>query len=208
MNIGILGAGNVGATLGTGWARKGHAVWFGSRDPQSAELAAVVAKAGANARAASLAEAAKAEVVVVTLPWPATREVLQGLDLRGRIVLDATNPLLPGLAGLELGHDTSGAEKVAEWAPGAKVVKIFNTTGYNNMADPVYHGQATFMPYCGDDAGAKQAAAQLAADLGFDAVDAGPLSHARLLEPWAMTWIWLAVKGGLGRDFAFQRVKR
>ena len=64
------------------------------------------------------------------------------------------------------------------------------------------------MFYCGDDADAKHTAAGLAHDIGFDPIDAGPLSNARLLEPCAMLWVWLAVKGGMGRDFAFKVVKR
>ncbi len=87
--------------------------------------------------------------------------------------------------------------------------KIFSTTGYANMANPSYGGQPITICYCGDDADAKRiAAAGLARDIGFDPIDAGPLANARLLEPYAMPWIWLAVKGGVGRDFAFKLVKR
>jgi hypothetical protein len=64
------------------------------------------------------------------------------------------------------------------------------------------------MFYCGDDAEAKHVAAGLARDIGFHPVDAGPLSNSRLLEPYATLWIWLAIKGGLGREFAFRLVKR
>ena len=209
MNIGILGAGNVGGTLGSAWAQQGHTVFFGVRDPKAAELDVILQQAGPTASVVSMAEAVeKAEVVAVCLPWPVTQSVLQSLNLKDKTVLDCTNPVLPDFSGLELGQTTSGGEKVAEWAAGARVVKIFNTTGSNNMGEPVYHGHATFMPYCGDDAGAKQVAAELATALGFEAIDAGPLAHARLLEPLAMMWIWLAIKGGLGREFAFQLVRR
>jgi hypothetical protein len=76
------------------------------------------------------------------------------------------------------------------------------------MENPVYSGAAIPMFYCGDDAGAKKTAAQLASDVGFDPIDAGPLENARLLEPHAMLWVWLALKGGMGPKFAFQLVKR
>ena len=76
------------------------------------------------------------------------------------------------------------------------------------MANPIYHGQSTPMFYCGEDAGAKQTAVALASQLGFNPIDAGPLTNARLLEPYALLWIWLAVFGGVGRDFSFQIVKR
>jgi predicted dinucleotide-binding enzyme len=67
----------------------------------------------------------------------ATQEILAGLgDLTGKVIIDAVNPLLPGLAGLAVGTDASGAEQIAQWAPGAKVVKAFNTIGNNIMANP------------------------------------------------------------------------
>ena len=82
------------------------------------------------------------------------------------------------------------------------MVKIFNTTGYPNMANPDYHGERANMFYCGDDANAKRIAAGLASDLGFDPVDAGPLKNAHLLESLAVLWITLALKQGYGVNFA------
>jgi hypothetical protein len=76
------------------------------------------------------------------------------------------------------------------------------------MADPSYGGEATTMLYCGDDAAAKETAAKLAADLGFDPIDAGPLVRARLLEPFALLWITLAYPQGHGRDIAWKLMKR
>ena len=75
-------------------------------------------------------------------------------------------------------------------------------------ADPVFQGAKIPMFYCGDDSDAKRIAAQLATELGFDPIDAGPLTNARILEPHAFLWIWLALKGGLGRNFAFEIVRR
>ncbi len=207
MNIGILGAGNVGGTLGERWAKLGNHVFFGSRDPE--KLTGLVSRAGPYARAVSVAEAVQsAEVVVLALPWGATKSVVESVNVSGKIVFDCTNPLLPDLSGLELGTTTSAGEQVAEWARGAKVVKIFNTTGSNNMANPVYGGEGASMFYCGDDAGAKEVARQLASELGFDPVDSGPLTNARFLEPMAALWIWLAYPGKHGREIALQLIKR
>lgn len=207
MNIGILGSGNVGGTLGSRWAKLGHRVFFGSREP--AKLPGLVERAGATAAAVSIEEAVQsAEVVVVALPWGVTKAVLESLDLAGKVVLDCTNPLKPDLSGLEVGTTTSAGEMVAGWARGAGVVKIFNTTGYNNMANPVYGVEPAAMFYCGDDARAKQIARTLAAELGFDPVDSGPLANSRFLEPLAALWIWLAYPGGHGREIAFRLVKR
>ena len=206
MRIAILGAGNVGGTLGEAWARHGHEVYFGTRNPGSPAIHALLERCGPRARAETSADAVRSsEVVVNALPWGAARGLLEALDFGDKPVLDATNPLKPDLS---LEDGPSGGERVAKWARSSKVVKIFNTTGYNNMSDPEIAGQRVTMLYCGDDAQAKQVAAGLASDIGFDPVDAGPLSNAHLLEAVAMTWVWLAVKGGTGRDFAFQILKR
>jgi predicted dinucleotide-binding enzyme len=209
MRIGIIGHGMVGGALGAGWAKRGHEVIFGVRDPKSPKVAEQLAQISGNATAGSVTEAADAgEVVVLATPWDATEGVVKTLgDLGGKPLLDATNPLAPNLSGLTHGLDTSGGEMIAGWAEGAKVVKIFNTTGFNNMANPIYPEGTATMFYCGDDAGAKATAHGLAADLGFDPVDVGPLRQARLLEPLALLWISLAVQG-LGRDVAFRLMRR
>ena len=87
-------------------------------------------------------------------------------------------------------------------------MKAFNTTGAENMVQPRYPGGAVFMPVAGDDAEARARVVALATRLGFEAVDVGPLSAARYLEPFAMTWIHMAIKLGLGRRFAFARLQR
>lgn len=210
MNIAILGAGNVGSALGKGWAAKGHSIYFGVPEPQSEKTRALFESIGANARAGVVHEAAQnAEVVVLATPWPATRDaVLAAGKLAGKIVVDCTNPLEPDLSGLTIGHDTSAAEQVAQWAVGARVVKAFNTTGAGNMANTHYGDKEITMCIAGDDASAKSTVMKLAQDLGFEAVDAGPLKIARLLEPFAMLWIYLAVKQGLGPDIAFKLLRR
>lgn len=209
MKIGILGAGNVGGTLGEAWTRHGHEVYFGVRNPDAEAVLALLKRCGPRARAESLADTVRTtDAVVNCLPWPATKGALEKLDFGDKPLLDCTNPLKPDLSGLDVGLTSSGGELVATWSRSSKVVKIFNTTGFDNMADPHYHGHKLTMLYCGDDAGAKAAAAVLAKDIGFDPVDAGPLANARSLEPMCMLWVWLAVKGGFGRDFAFQLIKR
>jgi hypothetical protein len=209
MKIAILGGGNVGGALGEAWARHGHEVFFGVRNPDSTDAKALLHRCGPRAKAVVVDDAVgEGEVVVVALPWSATKAVLESVNLTDKIVLDCTNPLKPDLSGLEVGTTTSGGEMVAGWAKGARVVKIFNTTGYSNMENPLYGGEHITMFYCGDDAEAKQTAVELARTVGFDPIDAGPLANARLLEPHAMLWIWLAVRGGQGRDFALKLVRR
>ena len=210
MDIGIVGSGNVGGTLGTRWARAGHNVIFSSRNPDSEGMKLLVTQAGSHSRAASVQETAKAsDVIVLATPWPATEEALKNVgDLTGKVLVDVTNPLLPDLSGLEYGNTTSGAEHVAQWSPGAKVVKAFNTIGFNVMADSSFGSDKPILFYCSDDDSAKSVANTLATDLGFDPVDAGPLSRARVLEPFALLWILLANFQGLGRNIAFKLLRR
>lgn len=209
MKIAMIGVGHVGGVLGPRWARNGHEVVFGARDPGGERVQKALAAAEGEARAASAPEAvAGAEVVALATPWDATEAIVKALgDLSGKILIDCTNPLA-GRAGLVVGRDNSAAELVAQWAPGAKVVKAFNTTGSKNMASPSYPAGAVSMFICGDDAAAKKTVAGLAEELGFEVVDTGPLMTARYLEPLAALWVHLAYVEGYGPDFAFKVIRR
>ena len=210
MNIGIIGSGNVGGALGTRWAQKGHQITFGSRSPGDADMQKLLDRVGKNARAATLADAAAAnDILLFAMPWPPAKDVLSSLgNLTGKLIIDATNPLQPDLSGLTIGTTTSGGEQVGGWAPGAKVVKCFNTVGSTIMENDSFSAGKAVMFYCGDDAAAKKTVHQLAADIGFDPQDAGPLTQARLLEPFALLWISLAFQQQWGRDFAFGVLRR
>jgi 8-hydroxy-5-deazaflavin:NADPH oxidoreductase len=205
MRIAIIGAGNVGGALGRGWTRARHTVTYGVRDPDA--KAAALAQRGA--QVALPRQAVEwSDVVVLATPWPATQDVVKALgDLGGRPLLDATNPIGPGLTSA-VGPDASGGELVQGWAPTARVVKIFNSTGAENLAAPRYADEATTMFYCGDDAPACGIAAKLAADLGFDPIGVGPLRNARLLEQLAFLWITLSMAQGGKRGIAFKMLRR
>lgn len=210
MKIAIFGAGNVGGALGKGWAARGHSIFYGVPEPQSETMRGLMKSMGANGRAGTVREAAEAsEVIVLAVPYPAVRDAIAAAgDLSNKVVIDCVNPLKPDLSGLVIGHDTSAAEQVAGWARGASVVKAFNTTGAGNMTDANYGGSGITMLVAGDDAAAKSTVTTLAKDLGFEPLDAGPLANARLLEPFAMLWIFLAVKQGLGPNIAFKLLRR
>lgn len=215
MRIAVIGAGNVGGTLGRRWSEAGHEVVFGIRNPERGGGA--VKGGGALPGTASVAspdQAVKnADVIVLATPWGAVADAIKELgSLDGRIVLDTTNPLTRELK-LDVGpNGESAGERVQAMAKGAKVVKVFNSTGADNMQAPTFDGAPSVMFYAGDDAHAKSLARQLATDLGFEAIDAGGLSAARELEHLAMLWISLAFGAGgaekLGRDFAFRVVRR
>ena len=204
MRIGIIGAGNVGTTLGAGWAKAGHDVVYGVREPSAPPPAPHARATFDSVRGAVLA----AEVVVLTTPWAAVGDALAAAgDFGGKVLVDVTNPIGPGFA-LTHGHTTSGAEHVAARAKNARVVKAFNTTGVENMANPGYGDARVVMPIAGDDAAAVELVGRLATDLGFEAVALSPLSHAREIEPLAMLWIKLALQWGQGRSVAFGIARR
>lgn len=210
MNIAIIGAGRVGQTLGHQWASTGHRVTFGVRNPADPKYQSLMESAAGDIRLNGIAEAVSdAEVVLLAVPWTAVPDVLGTVgDLAGQVVIDCTNPVQPDLKALTIGHTTSAAEQIARWAPSAKVVKCFNTTGSANMTDPVIDGIPITMPLCGDDDAAKRVVATLAEEIGFEVIDVGPLETARLLEPMAMLWIYLAVHRGQGTDFAWKLLRR
>jgi predicted dinucleotide-binding enzyme len=214
MDIAIIGAGNVGGTLGARWAQGGHRVAFGVRDVRDPKSQELLKAAGPNARIASVGEAAAgAAVVLLATPWANTEEALRSAGpVSGKVLIDATNPipLGPGMLkeGLLVGHKTSGAEQVASWAGGARVVKAFNTVGWPVMARPRLGARPASMLICGDDDAAKADVRRLSDELGFETVDVGPLAVARLLEPYGMLWIHMCIGLGWGPDFAFQVIKR
>jgi len=210
MRIGIIGAGTVGGTLARAWASTGHHVALATRDPDDPRLATLAMSIGPNASAGGVARVVEhSEVVVLATPWTAVRESPGvEVDWSGKILIDCTNPLRPDFTWLEDDYEVSAAERIAAWAKGASVFKTLNHTGANNMANPVYPGGRAVMFVCGDDAEAKPTVLRLVEDLGFDAVDAGGLKIARLLEPLAMLWIHLALHQGLGREIAFALLRR
>ncbi|MDX1613730.1 MAG: NADPH-dependent F420 reductase [Candidatus Promineifilaceae bacterium] len=209
MKIAIIGTGNVGSALAQGWTAHGHEITFGSREPERDDVQALVAKVGSRARATTItAAAAAAPVVVLAVPWRAVETTVAEIDdWTDKILLDTTNPIASGLQPL-FGSDTSGAEEIARQADNARVVKAFNTTGAENMANPDYDGQALTMFICGDNGQAKSTVTNLARDLGFEAADVGDLSAARLLESMALVWIRLASRQGLGRQIGFKLLRR
>ena len=210
MRIAIVGTGSVGSALGTRWSKAGHAVTFGSRHPESEKVLELLEECAPGTKAVGPRQSiAGADVVLLAVPWPATRQTLADLgDLGGRVLIDCSNPLTADFSGIELGHSTSAAEEIARWAPSARVVKAFNSASAKVMHDPKFGDHRAAMFYCGDDPAAKDLVKQLVVTLDFDPVDAGPLASARYLEPLAMLYIHLAFKQGWGSNCAFKMLKR
>ena len=159
MKIAVLGAGNVGGTLGKAFASTGHNIFFGVPNPEDKKNKKLIDSIGSNnVSVGTVVDAVHStDVVVLTTPWNAARVALQSAgNLTDEIVIDCTNPLKEDLSGLVIGHTTSAAEQVAQWAIGAKVCKAFNQTRFQNMANPRFDSGNAVMFVCGDDSKSKK----------------------------------------------------
>jgi predicted dinucleotide-binding enzyme len=213
MRIGVLGTGEVGRTLGAGFATHGHQVMLGTRDPRQEKVTAWVQATGCGVAAGTFAEAAQfGEVVTLATLWTGTAQALAMADpenLKGKVVIDATNPLdfsqtPPGLA--VCGND-SGGETVQRLLPGARVVKAFNIVGSIHMVHPEFPGGRPDMFICGDDNGAKDKVKALLTAFGWGIIDIGGIQASRYLEAMAMVWILWYGKAGSG-NHAFKLLRK
>lgn len=211
--IGILGTGNVGQVLASGFAALGHDVKLGARDAKNEKAAAWVAKTGAHASAGTFADAAKfGDVIILATLWAGTKNALDlaGPDnLAGKVVIDAANPLdfSKGAPTLAIGHTDSGGESVQRWLPKARVVKAFNIVGNQHMVNPSFPGGKPDLFIAGNDEAAKKTVTELAAELGWPTIDVGGIEGSRYLEPLAMLWIGHFIKYGNG-DHAFALLRK
>ena len=210
MEIAIIGAGDVGGTLGRLWARKGHQIMFGVRNLQSHNVLNLIRSIDSGVKVGSIGEAASfADVIVLAIPWKAVEETIKSAgDLSGKILIDPTNPIKADLTGLIIESSTSAAEEIAKWAKDSKVVKAFNSIGAKTL-DNLQFGLVRADAFiCGDDFKSKTVVKKLATEIGFDTVDAGPLINARVLEYLALLWIHLAYSQQMGPNIAFKLLTR
>ncbi len=181
--VAVIGTGNVGMALGTEFGGIGHTVIYGSRAPDSEKTRALVAKTENAAAALPADAAAEADVVILAVPGMVTETVVKGLgDLSGKIIIDATNPLIfqgnPPV--VTYGTDRSLGEIVQQAHPEAYVVKAFNTIGWPQMIDPPT--PAPVIPIAGENADAKAQVAEWVNMIGIETVDVGGIYHARGTE--------------------------
>ena len=189
--IAVIGTGDVGGALGPEFAAQGHTIVYGSRDPQRGKVKELVEKTGDLASATTPAEAAaQADIVVLAVPGLMVEEITKSLgDLSGKIIIDPTNPLERRMNRLEHAVDTSNAEIIQAAAPGAYVVKAFNTLNWRTMVDPSSAGGPVSIPLVGDNGRAKKIVAELITGMGLEPIDVGPLRDARWVEGMLILWI-------------------
>lgn len=180
--VGIIGAGAIGQAFAKQLVNAGmNVILSNSRGPDS--LSDVVEGLGRGARAGTAQQAAEADIVFVSTNWDKTEAALSGITWNGRILIDATNPvLLPGYKLAELGGKNS-SQVVTQWAPGARVVKAFNTLLAGVLAqDPAQAGGRRVVFISGDDADAKAEVEALTGQLGFASIDLGSLEVGGTLQ--------------------------
>ncbi|GAB4143007.1 MAG: NAD(P)-binding domain-containing protein [Bacteroidia bacterium] len=205
MKIAIIGTGNVGGALATKWAQKGHTVLLGVRNKE--EFKGKDLLKNPNTSLHSITEAVRiAEVILLATPAPMAVEVAKSLgDTTDKVIIDAAN--------IVMGRGPQGFNNVADAilanTATSDVVKCFNTTGFNNMMNPVYNGVAIDLFTAGDSAKGKAIARQLALDAGFaECYDIGGNDKFQLMEQFAFFWINLAMFQGQGREIGFKLLKR
>jgi predicted dinucleotide-binding enzyme len=190
--IAIIGTGNVAGALGPEFAALGHNVVYGSRNPSREEVTTLVNRTGGDARATTPAEAViDADMVVLAVPGGLAVQITSGLgDLSGKVIIDPTNHIVRDPDGLPtMSANPSNAELIQAEAPGAYVVKAFNTLNWRTMVDPDSSGGPVTIPLVGNDSDAKAAVAELVEGMGLEAVDLGPLQYANHVEGMLIVWI-------------------
>jgi predicted dinucleotide-binding enzyme len=212
MRVGILGSGLMGAKLGTIFARAGHEVVF-SYARSDDKLKKLARDAGKNARAGTPADAAKnADAIFLAVHWSRIDDVLKRAgDLSGKVIVSCSLPMNAGNTKLILGTTSSGAEKLAKKILRAHVISAFNTVPsevlfdvFQAKSNAKHKAKRPSLIYCGDNRHAKDVAAELIRDVGFDPVDAGPLRIARYTEPFALLIAQLAYEGESGPELAYR----
>jgi predicted dinucleotide-binding enzyme len=208
MQIGILGSGLMGGKLGTIFARAGHEVVF-SYARSNDKLKKLARDAKGKARAGTPREAAQnAEALLLAVHWSRVNDVLkQAGDSSGKVIMTCSLPMNANNTGLVVAHTSSGAEELAKMVPKARVVSAFNTVPSEVLFGVFEAKRKAARPslvYCGDDRNAKDVAAKLIRDAGFDPVDAGPLRIARFTEPFALLVAQLAYEGQGGPELAYR----
>jgi predicted dinucleotide-binding enzyme len=192
MKIAFVGCGQVGAPLADHLQRIGHEVTLAAKDPSSDSVRKALTR-NAGLRVAAPKDAVRdAEVVFLATPFQANEAAVTAIadELRGKILVDCTNPVGPNLSH-GLNNAQSGSALVQALVPGAKVVKAFTIYGFENFEDnsyPAYDVRPVMM-YCGEDAAAKTVVGDLIRQLGWEPLDVGGLSQALHLEHMTLLWV-------------------
>ena len=203
LRIAVLGAGNIGGTLGRKWALAGHKISFGVNNPDSDRAQALRAELGTKVTIGSVVDVlADSDVVVMALPGKAMDETItkHAAQLDGKIIIDTANKMGGGPMNSFATFQTH--------TPHARVFRAFNTLGWENFADPVFDGIQADLFYCGPDGDARAVAEQLIVDVGLRPMRLGDVDQVGLVDSVGSLWFALALGQGKGRHLAFKVLSR
>lgn len=205
MKITIIGTGNVGGALATQWSKAGHQIFLGVQDTENFKGKHLLENAQTSVH--SLADSVKNATVILVAAVPqATQSISEEIKefAKGKVLIDAMNSIRTKPEGFE-----NSFEAFKHFLPETEVVKCFNSTGFENMQNPVYDNEGVDMFVAGSSEKGKAVAQQLSLEAGFSTCwDFGGDNTVQLLEHFAMSWINLAIMQGHGRNMAFKLLKR
>ncbi|MEM6431348.1 MAG: NAD(P)-binding domain-containing protein [Deinococcota bacterium] len=198
MNIAIIGAGNIGSTLGRRCLEQGHSVTFGVRDTNSDKLTKLQDELEHAVFTTPQDALTNADAVVLAVPGKVVDQVVAGLAgaLEHKIIIDATNNLAEDV----MDH----VEVMQHHMPTAKLFRVFNSLGWETFGNPTIAGQQVDHFYCGDEGDEQQTVHQLIADIGLNPIYLGGLEHSPTLDALTRLWFTLAFQKGYGRRVALK----
>ena len=194
MKISVIGAGNVGITLGKKWAQAGHQLWFGVRNPEDYKYNEL----SQNSHVCAISEAlAAGDVILLALPGLDVTDFAyaHGSELNGKIVIDATNKIQSPVF--------NNLDALKNHTNDIHLIRAFSSLGWENFENPSIAGQTIDLFYC-CDASAHEVAEQLISDIGLRPIHLGDLSAAELVDNLTRIWFSLAFKQGRGRRMAIK----
>jgi 8-hydroxy-5-deazaflavin:NADPH oxidoreductase len=200
MKITVIGSGNMASGFVKQLSRAGHSVQIYARNEAKAgELAKAY-----NAKVIDAKKASQADIIILAVPYKDAVDALKNIGpLKGNVIVDITNPLNEGAAGLSVGQTTSAAEEISKAFPEAIVVKAFNTVFAQRLGvGPDLAGDKIPVYIASDDASAKRNVTKMIGSMGFITLDAGPLRNARYLEPLGALNIYFGYGAGMGTAIA------
>ena len=198
MNIAILGAGNIGGTLGRKWIQAGHSVLFGVRDVNSPKTQSALEQAR-GAKAMNTKEAVReSEVILFSVPWKSVPEIAQAhaVDLNGKLLIDATNNFA--------GPVINNLSVLREFAPQSSIYRAFNSLGWEVFANPHIAEQTADMVYSGPDGETRNQVHLLIEQVGVHPIWVGDNDRIHLVDNMGALWVNMVFQRGWKRRSAFK----
>lgn len=209
MKLAFIGIGNVGFAIANHLQQKGHQICIASNDENSETVQLALQKNSAFSIQSIQEAIATADIVFLATPFQANETILKELQFKGKILVDCTNPVGPGISH-GLNSEVSGSEKVQEWAPDAKVVKAFTIYGFENLIDSSYSNYTVkpVMMIAGNDLQSKEVISKINTDMGFETLDTGKLDQALHLEHMTLLWVKMVRRDGHHPNFVWAYLEK